>query len=375
MLDKLGFHWDARDGKWMAQFEKLKEFKRKFSHCNVEFEKDGYAPLLSWLTIQRSYKKEGQLQTERVAMLDELGVAWESGDARDAKWQAMYEQLKKYSIEYGNSDVPHLSQDNRQLAAWVGSQRQQRKKNLLLDEQIRLLDEIGFTWKHRDRGSWEDRLAEVIAFKERHGHCNIPLTLTDPPKLAAFVNATRVQRNKGTLSAERITKLDAVGFVWQGITTKIAEDGMNEVWRERFDELLEYKKMHGHCIVSTSSKQNPRLGNWVNQQRILKKNGTLHPERFRLLDEAGFKWSGTGAKIAEDGMADIWTERFNELLQYKNLYGNCRVPTLWAENRQLGGWVVRQRQLKKNGKLLLERERLLEDAGFEWTLKTAINKR
>jgi hypothetical protein len=107
----------------------------------------------------------------------------------------------------------------------------------------------------------------------------------------------------------------------------------------------------------------------VNQQRISKKNGSLHPERVRLLDEAGFKWSGTGTRLAEDGMADTWTERFDELLQYKQMHGSCKVPIHWVENPQLGGWVVRQRQLKKNGKLHLARERLLDGAGFEWDCK------
>ena len=294
LLDKLGFHWDARDGKWMAQIEKLKEFKSKFGHCNVEFERDSYAGLLSWLNNQRSDKREGLLQAEREAMLNELGVPLEGGAIWNAKWRERYDQLKQYHTEHGNSDVPNRSEGDRQLSSWVLNQRAQRKNDALTDEQIRLLDEIGFTWKHRDRGSWEDRFAEVIAFKEKYGHCNIPLTLTDPPKLSAFVNATRVQRNKGTLSAELIVKLDAIGFVWQGKITKIAEDGMNEVWKNRFDELVRYKQENGNCDVQYKCAENPQLGYWVSVQRRLKKTGTLHPERIRLLDEIGFAWEVRG---------------------------------------------------------------------------------
>ncbi|MFA6970612.1 MAG: Helicase associated domain protein [Gallionella sp.] len=368
LLDKLGFHWDAQDGKWLAQFEKLKAFKIKFGHCNVEFERDSYAPLFSWLTIQRAYKREGQLQSEREAMLNELGVEWESG-IRDTKWQAQYEQLKKYHLEIGNSDVPNRSTEYPQLASWVGSQRELRKKNALTDEQVGLLDKIGFAWKLRERGSWEDRLAEVVEFKAKHGHCDIPMSLAEPPKLAAFVNATRVQKNKGTLSAERVAKLNAVGFMWEGKGTKIGEDGMNEAWKKRFDELLQYKQVHGDCNVPTGRYEKAQLQNWVNQQRTLKRNGTLHAERVRLLDDAGFKWEGKGTKVGEDGINEVWKEYFDEMLQYKLAHGNCRVPTHWAENPQLGGWVVRQRQLKKNGKLQLDRECLLDEAGFEWSAK------
>ena len=140
------------------------------------------------MTIQRAYKIEGQLQVVRINLLDEIGVAWESGAGRDANWREMYEQLKQYHVEHGDSDVPDGYDTNRQLAKWVSRQRAQRHKSLLSEDQVRLLDEVSFTWKHRDRGSWEDRLAEVIAFKEKHGHCNIPLTLTEPPKLSKFVN-------------------------------------------------------------------------------------------------------------------------------------------------------------------------------------------
>lgn len=201
----------------------------------------------------------------------------------------MFERLKQFYAEHGNSDVANSNEDDRQLATWVAYQRAQRKKEALSEEQIKLLEEIEFTWKYRDRGSWEDRLAEVISFKKIHGHCDIPLKLTDPPKLGAFVNATRVQRNKGVLSAERIAKLDAVGFLW-GKDMRIREDGMNEVWKNRFDELLEYKQMYGNCKVPGGWKENAQLGNWVHQQRQAKKNGKLHSERIRLLEEIGFVW-------------------------------------------------------------------------------------
>lgn len=119
-----------------------------------------------------------------------------------------------------------------------------------------------------------------------------------PPKLAAFVNATRVQRNKGTLSAERIAKLDAVGFVWQGKTTKILEDGISEVWKKRFDELLQFRERNGNFKVPSAQQgEYAQLGNWVSQQRQLKKRNKLHPERVRLLDEAGFEWVVTKKKI------------------------------------------------------------------------------
>jgi hypothetical protein len=362
LLNKLGFSWGPKDGMWMAQFEKLKEFKIKFGHCNVEIERKNYSALAQWLSVQRDDKKKGVLPLEHETILNELGVVW---DVRDAKWRAMYEQLRQYYTEHGNSDVPHRSKDNPLLAAWIDYQRERKDKNALTVEQVGLLDEIGFTWKRRDRGSWEDRLAEVIAFKEKHGHCNIPLSITDPPKLGAFINAMRFQRNKGTLSAERIAKLDAVGFVWQGQDTKIGEDGMNEVWKHCFDELIQYKHLHGDFNVPYKFSENPKLSWWVRMQKKLYRNGNLHSERIRLLEAIGFEWESEGA-------GQPWEVRYAELLSFKEVHGNCDVAVKYQDNPSLGVWVVNQRSKKKLGKLTTEQVRLLNEIGFIWEKKKRI---
>ena len=84
----------------------------------------------------------------------------------------------------------------------------------MTDEQVHRLEKLGFTWKHRERGSWADRFAEVEKFKAKHGHCEIPLAYPDNPKLGRFINAMRTKRNKGTLSADRFAKPDSLGFLW-----------------------------------------------------------------------------------------------------------------------------------------------------------------
>ena len=300
-LNKLGFHWDGHERYWLEAIEKLKEFKAKFGHCNIELERDDYASLSAWLATQRAYKKEGRLDVARIKLLDEVGVAWESGSLWDTRWNEMYEQLGQYYEQHGNSDLPYRRDGSRKLSTWVANQRKNYKNKSLSDEQIRFLDKINFNWKIREKGSWEDRLAEVTAFKEKHGHCNIPLSLTDPPKLSGFVNATRDQKRRGALSAERVAKLDAVGFVWHAKGSKIGEDGMNEAWKERFDELLGYKKIHGNCEVPMKRKAHEeyaQLGNWVKSQRDTKKSGKLHPERIRLLEEVGFTWEMLKRKIS-----------------------------------------------------------------------------
>ncbi|MCK5876391.1 MAG: helicase associated domain-containing protein, partial [Candidatus Marithrix sp.] len=55
--------------------------------------------------------------------------------------------------------------------------------------------------------------------------------------------------------------------------------------------------------------------------------------------------------------------------QYKDKYGDCKVPNRYYENKQLGNWVSRQRRAKKERKLSEERIQRLDAIGFVWNLK------
>ena len=80
---------------------------------------------------------------------------------------------------------------------------------------------------------------------------------------------------------------------------------------------------------------------------------------FKLLEEIGFTWELASPR-------QPWEIRYDELLQFKATHGDCDVPAEYLANPVLGKWVSRQRQNKKDNKLSLEREQLLNEAGFIW---------
>jgi len=358
LLEKLGFRWDAHEEQWAARLEQLRHFKKQHGHCEVGLVADEDDDLLGWVRAQRALSSRGKLEAERKASLDGIGFSW-SGEITSRKWSEKYERLKAYHAEHGDTDVPDRWKPDPEFARWVSQQRQRRKKGLMPDDQIQLLDALGFTWQHRERGSWEDRLAEVAAFKAKNGHCDIPLKSSENRKLGAFVNTMRTQRNNGKLSTDRIAKLNALGFVWASSCKVLVDgDGISAEWQARFDELLQYKQAHGDCDVPTRWPENPQLGRWLSQQRQNRKSGTLQPERQRRLDEIGFDWRS-------DSRKEEWTTRFEQLKAYKERFGNCRVPVKWKENPQLGMWATNQRQHRKNGRLSPEKEKILCEVGFE----------
>ncbi len=158
-------------------------------------------------------------------------------------------------------------------------------------EQVALLDKLGFRWQLQERRKWED-CAAVAEFKAKHGHCNVPDNFRENPSLGNFVNNMRAQRRMGLLSAERIAKLDKLGFMWSGAKKTLMVDGISEPWRTRFADLLRYKEVHGNCDVPTHSKEDRKLANWISQQRQYYNRGSLHATRVKLLEKAGVSWAG-----------------------------------------------------------------------------------
>lgn len=63
---------------------------------------------------------------------------------------------------------------------------------------------------------------------------------------------------------------------------------------------------------------------------------------------------------------DPWPGMLALLVDYKNAHGDCRVPQRWRENRRLAAWVSEQRELRKNRRLAHDRERMLDELGFDW---------
>lgn len=104
--------------------------------------------------------------------------------------------------------------------------------------------------------------------------------------LGKWVDRQRQSFVKGTLSGDRIEKLESIGFVWDGEKAK-----QDILWQKRIKQLEEYKKTHGHCDVPRSNEEFPKLGHWVYRQRENNNNGTLPPERIAQLEAMGFQWS------------------------------------------------------------------------------------
>lgn len=104
----------------------------------------------------------------------------------DLRWCLKFRELCAYKRDHGHTDVPYKQ---GKLGSWVKTQRtnysllsirgqsseqDKDKNNFLTKERIASLDAIGFRWRIFDK--WEEKFQELIRFKEKFNHVDVPQT-------------------------------------------------------------------------------------------------------------------------------------------------------------------------------------------------------
>lgn len=212
------------------------------------------------------------------------------------------------------------------------------ESTLLTRERMEKLNAIGFEWVTRLRKySWDDRYKHLLEYKEIHGTVKVPYRYDteDHPKLGAWVTRQRILIKRyvnGTLSKSsvqmnqhRLQLLHSVGLkAFKGMANHQEQRPHTEssffttkkndkikamrmewgyggyTWDQRYQQLLEYKEIHGHVKVPKKydTEDHPNLGKWIANQRARFKmylSGTLinpsiqmFDHRLQLLRSIGF---------------------------------------------------------------------------------------
>jgi hypothetical protein len=199
---------------------------------------------------------------------------------------------------------------------------------------------------------WNGLYGELLQFKKRYGHCDVPQYWKPNLPLGSWVIRQRQKARMGVLTIQRYRKLKKAGFSW---------NTFDEKWNSMYRKMVEYKKRYGHCDVSKYDKKNGKLAEWVSKQRRDKKHGEKRFNAFKmgLLESIGFKWSIYDKKG--------WEWFYAELLKFKKKYGHTRVKQTDKRYYSLANWVSVQRRDKR--KLMQDRIAKLDAIGFIWKIK------
>jgi len=291
-LLSIGFTFNQLDKEWNDMFDKLKLYKANHGgDTNVPFTYSRDPSLGNWVSHQRrQFKKtnNGQLTDERIQKLQSIGFTFSQ---QDQQWNDMFDKLKLYKANHGgDTNVPFTYSRDPSLGNWVSHQRRQFKKTnngQLTDERIQKLQSIGFTFSQQDQ-QWNDMFDKLKLYKADHGgDTNVPQGYNPDPQLGTWVNTQRTQYqkvNNGSLTTERINRLDEIGFewVWKSPNMKWVVAVLKKFHNSTSTE---EEKRHCHVPYPTTTNSQPLKKVWpfVSQLRKRVRQGKKIPEW--LVDE------------------------------------------------------------------------------------------
>ena len=146
------------------------------------------------------------------------------------------QQCKDFKKKNGHCKIKTNSKEHNNIGIWVQEKRRNYKliktgkkpKAKVTDEQIEMLDEIGFEWGFKpdpnsseSDSSWEGNFAKLKEYFEANGNFDVPLD-GDYEFLGKWTRVQRLQKKKkdskckSFITPDRIKKLTKINFDWGG---------------------------------------------------------------------------------------------------------------------------------------------------------------
>ncbi len=154
---------------------------------------------------------------------------------------------------------------------------------------------------------FNDNIEKLKAFKNRFGHCHVPVSWPENPELGLWLKNQRDYQKKTVLSPHKLKQLDDLGVEWhlkRDKPAKSSKPGKKKIkafegqksrvnrylWEQRFTELVAYKKKNGHIDILPKNKSDKSLFNWIGGQRQNRQKGKLSSDMIERLNQLGFNW-------------------------------------------------------------------------------------
>lgn len=362
---------------WEYMYAQAKQYYQENGHLNVpkRFKTEQGYSLGAWLQVQRAVRngtQYGNLTPERIKLLDDIGMRWES--LRDVTWNRYYHAAVEYSRKHGdlNPVATYISPDGLPLGKWLSRLRMLAKSQpsfcCLTPERIEKLNALGMVWDSLDY-LWEHNYSAAAEYYREHRDLLVPCDYVtkDGTRLGNWIQKIR-QSYAGayrgrSLSASQIARLNEIGMVWNGRNAQASANGL-EAARAYYSE-------HGNLNVPVDYKTATgfAFGRWLARFRTTNGHEPRHKatdEERRELDRLGMVW------VKEDA----WEKRYALAKQFYEENGHLRVPVDFnVDGVNLYKWLNEQKQIlfgKRPGKSLseIQQSRLRQIGFYTDVLKT-----
>lgn len=245
----------------------------------------------------------------------------------------------------------------------------------IVNDRFRIIDEVEDCRQLFERldetltASWELMYEYAKAYYEEHGNLEVPrrYQTKEGYSLGNWLTTQRkVYRGEqyGNLGEERVTKLEAIGMIW--------ESRGELSWKKYYGEAEAYYREHGDldAKVNYVTAGGVALGRWLGQLRTYRKSGVqttyLSEARIEALNQLGMIWSVPDYN---------WERNYNAALRYYREQGDLEVPAGYTDRSgvKLGMWLNNMRCSRKNAnsgyRLTEEQIQKLDEIGMRWTNK------
>ena len=276
---------------------------------------------------RKKTKQENQMKQENQNSYDcslkkdcQIGVHDNEGDAQYSSsvasvprqkmntFEEWLIELAAFKAKHGNCNVPATaSSEYYSLDQWCRKMRSSYKKiqegkippKPLSQDQIGRLEALDFRWSKKSY-VFEKWLAELTAFKAKHGNYNVHATPSSEyyslgqwcsKKRSSYKKIQEGKTPQRPLSQDQIGQLEALGFEWSRQTS---------IFEERLIELSAFKAKHRNCNVHKHhSGESKALGKWCRYMRSSYKKiqegktpqSPLSQDQIGRLEALGFEWS------------------------------------------------------------------------------------
>lgn len=283
---------ESREQAWARMFRKLADFMNTQGHADVASARRPDRKLARWLANQRYLMRSGNLPEDRRKKLEGLGMLWNIGrgrsKARDEAWEQMFAEAKKFKNRQGSAPAGADAPMNSRLARWLAYQRSRLRRNALPDDRRHRILELGPEppMSRVREMAWQRLYASLVDYRRTHGHCRVPRSYPENPRLGRWLSQQRHLMRAGRLAASRKELLERLGLEWRMPASPMGNGDLR--WDRMFESLVQYQTDHGDTNVPRRCKDPEGLGDWVARQRQLLRSGRLRPDRKMRLARIGF---------------------------------------------------------------------------------------
>jgi hypothetical protein len=340
---------------------------------------------------------EDEPLTRRVLDKTDLTISLQDND----KFAARFNELKEFKELHGHCNV--LKATNESLYNWVTQQRKRYLENKILRDEKTQLKEIGLTLKpeanelpttKKKRFSFSDRIAHLVAYKEKNGHMNV--NCREDFNLYQWINTKKNLMKKGSLRPEERKELYSVGFMdeFTSQTTSdvsfeegnvdrhasgreednpkngnegesVDDDLVHQDFLDSLEKLLQLKESDGDNMDSVNSK---KVFEWAQEQQRKYKDGTLSRAEENKLSSIGFDFfakvvpNDSESEGFHESKGGNFFDNLEKFLTFKTNDGDLESTD--NSNKYFNGWIGEQKMRHKKRLLSPSEVKGLKDAGI-----------